>query len=124
MKYEKKYIKIDTLKKIEKTFNSENSFFVIICEKITISKNEKGIQSNNYIFVFKSLMKYYNKQNRFIKIYGYENEPNALSVKNININKFDIYRLNNKDNLNDELFCFIPIQELKFTTNAIFLCKK
>ena len=69
-------------------------------------------------------MKYYNKQNRFIKIYGYENEPNALSVKNININKFDIYRLNNKDNLNDELFCFIPIQELKFTTNAIFLCKK
>ena len=124
LKYEKKYIKIDALKKIEKTFNSENSFFVIICEKITISKKEKGIQTNNYIFVFKSLMKYYNKQNRFIKIYGYENEPNALSVKNININKFDIYRLNNKDNINDELFCFIPIQELKFTTNAIFLCKK
>ena len=124
LKYEKKYIQIDAIKKIEKTFNSENSFFVIISEKITISKKEKCIQNNNYIFVFKSLMKYYSKQNRFIKIYGYENEPNALSVKNININKFEIYLLNSKEDINDELFFIIPIQELKFNVNAIFLCKK
>ena len=69
-------------------------------------------------------MKYYSKQNRFIKIYGYENEPNALSVKNININKFEIYLLNSKEDINDELFFIIPIQELKFNVNAIFLCKK
>ena len=124
LKYEKKYIQIDAIKKIEKTFNSENSFFVIISEKITISKKEKCIQNNNYIFVFKSLMKYYSKQNRFIKIYGYENEPNALSIKNININKFEIYLLNSKEDINDELFFIIPIQELKFNVNAIFLCKK
>ena len=119
LKYEKKYIKINDLKKLEKTFNSENSFFIIICEKMPVGKIENSIQKNN-TFVFKSLMKHYNKQNRFIKIYGYENEPNAISVKNININKFEIYLLNNKE----DLFFFSPISELKFNTNAIFLCKK
>ena len=119
LKYEKKYNKINVLNQIEKTFDSEKSFFVIICEKITVFKNETSIQ-NKDIFIFKSILKFYRKQNRFIKIYGNENEPNVISIKNINTNKYNIYVVNMKN----ELFCLVPINELIFDFNAIILCKK
>ena len=48
-------------------------------------------------------MKLYRKQNRFIKIYGEENEPNVISIKNIN--RFEIYLVH----LKDELFYFEQI---------------
>ena len=67
-------------------------------------------------------MKYYKKQNKFIKIYGDENESNVISVKNVNSNKFDIYQVNHKEK--NELFNVVPIKELKFNFNAIFICKK
>ena len=120
IKYEKKYIKNDVLKKIEKTSNSENSFFIIICDKLMI-KNEDN--KNNIIFLFKSLMKYYQKQNRFIKIYGNENIPNVISIKNININNYYIYSANKIDKTND-LLHFESINELKFTINSILICKR
>ena len=47
------------------------------------------LKYNKKKFIFKSLMKLYRKQNRFIKIYGEENEPNVISIKNIN--RFEIY---------------------------------
>ena len=119
LKYEKKYNKINVLNQIEKTLDSEKSFFVIICEKITVFKNENSIQ-NKDIFIFKSILKFYRKQNRFIKIFGNENEPNVISIKNININKYNIYVVNMKN----ELFYLVPINELIFDFNAIILCKK
>ena len=119
LKFEKKYSKIEVIKQIEKKYNSENNFFVIGCEKISIPKNNF---QNNDIFIFKSLMKYYKKQNKFIKIYGDENESNVISVKNVNSNKFDIYQVNHKEK--NELFNVVPIKELKFNFNAIFICKK
>ena len=119
LKYEKKYNKINVLNQIEKTFDSEKSFFIIICEKITVLKIENSIQ-NKDIFIFKSILKYYKNQNRFIKIYGNENEPNVISIKNINTNKFNIYSVSMKN----ELFCLVPINELIFDCNAIILCKK
>ena len=121
LKFEKKYTKDSVLKQIEKTLNAENSFFIIICERITIVKNT--IQSSS-IFVFKSLMKYYKKHNRFIKIYGDENEANSISIKNININKYEIYQVNYKNELNEESFYVTRINELKFISNAVILCKK
>ena len=63
-------------------------------------------------------MKLYRKQNRFIKIYGEENEQNAISIKNIN--RFEIYLVH----LKDELFYFEQINELKFNANAIILCNR
>ena len=47
------------------------------------------LKYNKKKFIFKSLMKLYRKHNRFIKIYGEENEPNVISIKNIN--RFEIY---------------------------------
>ena len=77
-------------------------------------------------------MKYYKNQNRFIKIYGDENAPNVISVKNIDIKNYYIYQTKfiekqNKEKdkeKNDNFLTFELINELKFTTNAIILCKK
>ena len=130
--YSKSYIKIDVLEKIIKTFNSDNSFFLIFCEKYIKVNNDKNdgdnIQNENFILLFKSLMKYYKNQNRFIKIYGDQRAPNVISVRNININNFYIYQTKcfqkpNKD-ISDISLIFEPINEIKFTTNAIILCKK
>ena len=63
-------------------------------------------------------MKLYRKQNRFIKIYGEENEPNVISIKNIN--RFEIYLVH----LKNELFYLEQINELKFNVNAIILCNR
>ena len=98
--YSKSYIKHDVLEKIVKTFNSDNSFFIIFCEKYVKVDNDKSNENlknrrNNFILLFKSLMKYYHNQNRFIKIYGDESAPNVLSIKNININKYFIYKKTN-----------------------------
>ena len=138
--YSKSYIKINALEKIAKTFNSYNSFFIIFCEKyIKVEKNSTGnnnnynlMQNENFILLFKSLMKYYKNQNRFIKIYGDENAPNVISVKNIDIKNYYIYQTKfiekqNKEKdkeKNDNFLTFELINELKFTTNAIILCKK
>ena len=65
IKYEKNYIKIDAINKIEKKFDLENSFFIISCQKL-----------ENF-FIFKSILKLYKKENRFIKIYGNVHEPNV-----------------------------------------------
>ena len=130
--YSKSYIKIDVLEKIIKTFNSDSSFFIIFCEKYIKVNNDKNdddnIQNENFILLFKSLMKYYKNQNRFIKIYGDQRAPNVISVRNININNFYIYQTKcfqkpNKD-ISDISLIFEPINEIKFTTNAIILCKK
>lgn len=130
--YSKSYIKIDVLEKIIKTFNSDRSFFIIFCEKYIKVNNDNnygdGIQNENFILLFKSLMKYYKNQNRFIKIYGDQKAPNVISVRNININNYCIYQTKcfqkqNKD-INDISLIFEPINEIKFTINAIILCKK
>ena len=130
--YSKSYIKIDVLEKIIKTFNSDNSFFLIFCEKYIKVNNDKNyddnIQNENFILLFKSLMKYYKNQNRFIKIYGDQRAPNVISVKNININNYCIYQTKsfqkqNKD-INDISLIFELINEIKFTTNSLILCKK
>ena len=133
--YSKSYIKNDVLEKIVKTFNSDNSFFILFCEKYIKVENDKALDNNyinthkiNFILLFKSLMKYYQNQNRFIKIYGEENAPNVISVKNIDINNYYIYRTKciQKSNINKNDFSltFELINELKFTTNAIVLCQK
>ena len=145
--YSRSYIKIDVLEKILKTFNSDNSFFIIVCEKyikvddnkdVNINdKNNNGYKNesnDNFILLFKSLMKYYHNKNRFIKIYGDDNAQNVISMKNIDINNYYIYQTKfsikkNKDkdknkNKNDMHLTFELINEFKFTSNAVILCKK
>jgi hypothetical protein len=108
LKYDGKYIKIDVINKIEKNSDLENSFLIISCQKY-----------ENY-FIFKSIMKLFKKENRFIKIYGSDNEPSVISIKNINTIKFDIFMINTKN----EIFYYVPINELKLSLNAIIICKK
>ena len=143
--YSRSYIKIDVLEKILKTFNSDNSFFIIVCEKyIKVDDNKddnindkinnvyNNESNDNFILLFKSLMKYYHNQNRFIKIYGDDNAQNVISMKNIDINNYYIYQTKysekqNKDkdkNKNDMLLTFELINEFKFTSNAVILCKR
>ena len=79
-------------------------------------------------------MKYYHNKNRFIKIYGDDNAQNVISMKNIDINNYYIYQtkysiIQNKDkdknkNKNDMHLTFELINEFKFTSNAVILCKK
>ena len=123
---------MDVLEKIVKTFNSDKSFFIIFCEKFIKVDNNKCNEDNinknlvdNYILLFRSLMKYYQNQNRFIKIYGDENYPNVISVKNIDINNYFLYQVKKmqKENKNKSLI-IESINELRFTTNAIIICKK
>ena len=128
--YSKSYIKSDVLEKIVKTFNSDNSFFIVFCEKNIKNDNSNKNSQNNFTLLFKSLMKYYQNQNRFIKIYGDESAPNVISIKNIDINKYFIYQsknikkeYKNKEN-NDISLYFEIINELRFTSNAIVLSKK
>ena len=64
-------------------------------------------------------MKLFKKENRFIKIYGSDNEPSVISIKNINTIKFDIFMINMKN----EIFYYVPINELKLSLNAIIICK-
>ena len=123
LKYEKEYIKNIAMKKIEKTSISEDNFFLIICRKIVVKQNYKK-EKDNEIYIFQSLMKYIKKQNKFIKIYGYEKESNSIPLKNININKFEMFLVDNKENLNEKSFLLIPTSELKFGINAIILLKK
>jgi len=108
IKYERKYIKIDAINKIEKNFDLENNFFIISCQKL-----------ENF-FIFKSILKLYKKENRFIKIYGNVHEPNVISIKNINAINFDIFLISIKN----EIFSCVLIDELKFNLNAIIICKK
>ena len=145
--YSRSYIKIDVLEKILKTFNSDNSFFIIVCEKYIKVDDNKGDNINdkinngyknesndNFILLFKSLMKYYHNKNRFIKIYGDDNAQNVISMKNIDINNYYIYQTKfsikkNKDkdknkNKNDMHLTFELINEFKFTSNAVILCKR
>lgn len=130
--YSKSYVKLDVLEKIVKTFNSDNSFFIIFCEKLIKVDKDKYKEHNkirnifdNHILLFRSLMKYYKNQNRFIKIYGEENYPNVISVKNIDINNFYIYQVKNIQKENKNKTTIIEsINELKFTTNALIICKK
>ena len=129
--YSKSYIKIDVLEKIIKTFNSDNSFFVVFCEKFLKVDNNKGNENNlnrnlvdNYILLFRSLMKYYKNQNRFIKIYGDENYPNVISIKNIDIKNYYLYQVKNITEKNNKSLIIESINELRFTTNAIIICKK
>ena len=111
------------MKKIEKTSISEDNFFLIICRKIIVKQNYKK-EKDNEIYIFQSLMKYNKKQNKFIKIYGYEKESNFISLKNISINKFEMFLVENKETLNEKSFLLIPTSELKFGINAIILLKK
>jgi hypothetical protein len=108
LKYDKKYIKIDVINKIEKNSDLENSFLIISCQKYENS------------FFFKSMLKLFKKENRFIKIYGSDSEPSVISIKNINTIKFDIFLIN----LKNEIFNYVPINELKLSLNAIIICKK
>ena len=129
--YTKLYVKNDVLEKIVKTFNSDNSFFIIFCEKYSKSENDKLNGNNNikidlnknFLFSFKSLMKYYQNQNRFIKIYGDENAPNVISVKNIDINNYYIYRVKENYKGIDKIVIEL-INELIFTNDAIIFYKK
>ena len=129
--YAKPYIKNDVLEKIVKTFNSDNSFFIILCEKSCKSYNDKYNGNNiiknslnkDLLFTFKSLMKYYQNQNRFIKIYGDENAPNVISVKNIDINNYYIFKVKEKYKDMDQVN-FVLVNELIFTDDAIIFHKK
>ena len=76
------------------------------------------------MLLFKSLMKYYKNQNRFIKIYGDENYPNVISVKNIDIKNYYLYQVKNITENKNKSLIIESINELRFTANAIIICKK
>lgn len=124
--YSKPYMKIDVIEKIVKTFNSDNSFFILFCDKNEeFDKIKLNIDDDKIKLNFRSLMKYYQNQNRFIKLYGDDNAPNVISVKNIDKNNYNIYQIKNVFNKdNSSAIIYEPIDEIKFMKNAVVIFKK
>ena len=75
-------------------------------------------------FIFLGLFKYFENNKRFIKVYGNEEIPNYILLKDINKSNYIIYE--NKIIQNEEnkiQFLFEQLNSLYFSFNSIIICK-
>ena len=117
IKFLKSYKKNDVLEKIQNNINNNKSNFILLCEK-----NNKN---NNDDFIFCGLYKYFEKDKKFLKIYGNEEISNYILIKDINKDNYNIYE--NKiirDENNKIKFLFEQLNSFYFSFNAIIICKK
>ena len=117
IKFLKSYKKNDVLEKIKNNINNNKSNFILLCEK-----NNKN---NNDDFIFCGLYKYFEKDKKFLKIYGNEEISNYILIKDINKDNYNIYE--NKiirDENNKIKFLFEQLNSFYFSFNAIIICKK
>jgi len=116
IKFHKSFEKIDVLNKIKKDVSNNKKSFIILCEKNKNNENE---------FNFLGLFKYFENNKRFIKIYGNEEIPNYILLKDINKSNYIIYE--NKIIQNEEnkiQFLFEQLNSFYFSFNSIIICKK
>ena len=116
IKFRKSYEKIEVLNKIKKDMTNNKKSFIIFCEK-----NKKN---NDNEFIFLGLFKYFENNKRFIKVYGNEEIPNYILLKDINKSNYIIYE--NKIIQNEEnkiQFLFEQLNSLYFSFNSIIICK-
>ena len=113
IKFLKSYKKNDVLEKIQINKNNNKSNFILLCDKV---KED---------FIFSGLYKYFEKDKKFLKIYGNEEMPNYILIKDINKENYNIYE--NKiirDEENKIRFLFEQLNSFYFSFNAIIICKK
>ena len=102
---------------IKNDFRTGKNIFIIFCEK---SK-----EKNNNEFFFLGLFKYFENNKRFIKVFGNEEIPNYILLKNINKENYIIYE--NKIIQNEEnqiQFLFEQLNKFYFSFNSFIICKK
>ena len=108
--------KIGALESLRNSQNENKNSFIILCIKQDINKD---------IFIFVGLYKYDIDKKKFNRIYGNDNAPNFLSIKNINSSNYMIYE--NKiiqTEPNKIQFIFNIIDSFYFSFNSIIICKK
>ena len=113
IKFLKSYKKNDVLEKIQNNQNNNKSNFILLCDKV---KDD---------FIFTGLYKYFEKDKKFLKIYGNEEMPNYILIKDINKENYNIFE--NKiirDEENNIRFLFEQLNSFYFSFNAIIICKK
>jgi len=113
IKFLKSYKKNDVLEKILYNANNNKSNYILLCEK------------NNDDFIFCGLYKYFEKDKKFVKIYGNEEISNYILIKDINKANYNMYE--NKIIRNEEnkiKFLFEQLNSFYFSFNAIIICKK
>ena len=116
IKFRKSYEKNEVLNKIKKDMTNSKKNFIIFCER-----NKKN---NENEFIFLGLFKYFENNKRFIKVYGNEEIPNYILLKDINKSNYIIYE--NKIIQNEEnkiQFLFEQLNSLYFSFNSIIICK-
>ena len=116
IKFRKSYEKNEVLNKIKKDITNSKKSFIIFCER-----NKKN---NENEFIFLGLFKYFENNKRFIKVYGNEEIPNYILLKDINKSNYIIYE--NKIIQNEEnkiQFLFEQLNSLYFSFNSIIICK-
>ena len=109
--------KNEVLEIIKKDFRNGKNIFIIFCER---SK-----EINNSEFFFLGLFKYFENSKRFIKIYGKEELPNFILLKNINKENYNIYEnkiIQNEENQTQ--FLFEQLTKFYFSFNSFIICKK
>ena len=109
--------KNDVLDKLKKDFKNNKNSFIILCQRSKINNENE--------FIFLGLFKYFEIDKRFIKIYGNEEIPNYILLKDINKNNYIIYE--NKIIKNEENKIQILSEQLNsfyFSFNSIIICKK
>ena len=117
IKFLKSYKKNDVLEKIQNNINNNKSSFILLCERDN--------KNNNDDFIFCGLYKYFEKDKRFLKIYGNEEISNFILIKDINKENYNIYEnkiIRDKDN--KIRFLFEQLNSFYFSFNAIIICKK
>ena len=117
IKFSKLYEKNDVIDRLKRNTNNNKNNFIILCE-------QSG-QNNNSDFIFCGLFKYYENRKKFYKIYGNEEIPNNILIKDINRNNYIIYENKIIQNEKNKIqFLFEKLNSFYFSFNAIIICKK
>ena len=106
--------KNDVLAQIQKNlYNNDKENLIILCEK------------NNDNFIFCGIFRYNENIKRFVKLYGNEEIPNHILIKDINKTNYNLYESKIiKNEENKIYFFFEPLKSFYFSFNAIIICKK
>ena len=116
IKFSKLYEKNDVIDRLKINTNNNKNNFIILCEQS---------QNNNNDFIFCGLFKYYENRKKFYKIYGNEEIPNNILIKDINKTNYIIYENKIIQNEKNKIqFLFEKLNSFYFSFNAIIICKK
>ena len=109
--------KNEVLNKIKNDSKDSNNNYIILCQTKNVADENK--------MIFLGLFKYFESKKGFVKIYGSEESPNHILLKDLNKNNYFIYE--NKIIQKAENKIQILLEQLNsfyFSFNSIIICEK